>query len=430
MIKAVILAGLIAGTFSNYSIAEDQLIDRIVAVVNDGVVLQSEVDQETAAIEKQAQESGQQLPRGKILSQRILERLILNKVQMLQAKKTGINIDEDTLNRAITSIARNNNMDLSSFRQALRSQGLEYQIFRESIREELTISRLRTREVDAKVNISPRDIDRYLSRDSGSDSSQKSSYKIQHILIGLPEGASAQQIKIASDKTVEVLQLIRNNGDFAKLAATHSDGARALDGGSIGWRSLNELPELFSETLSKLSVGETSEPLRSANGFHLLRVEDIQDQDKQIATETRARHILLRDASDGSDNDANRQKLQTLKNQIESGTAFETVAKEFSHDSNSAANGGELAWFRSGEMVAEFEKVAANLPIGSISEPFHSSFGWHIVETLERRAYNPSQESKRAEAESTLKKARSDEEYELWLRKLRSEAYVELRNDS
>lgn len=430
MIKAVILAGLIAGTFSSNLIAEDQLIDRIVAIVNDGIVLQSEVDQETAAIKQQAREAGQQLPQADILSARVLERLVLNKVQMLQAKKTGITIDEDTLNRAITSIARNNNMDLSAFRQALRSQGLKYQAFRESIREELTISRLRTREVDARVNISPRDIDRYLSRNKGGDGSTNSSYKIQHILIGLPEGASAQQIKTANNKAIELLKQIRSGGDFAKLAVTHSDGARALDGGSIGWRNLEELPELFSDSLKKLSIGKTSEPLRSANGFHLLLIQDIQDQDKQVATETRARHILLRDDNEGGDNDANRQKLQALKGQIESGTAFETVAKEFSHDSNSAANGGELAWFRSGEMVAEFEKVAASQPIGAISEPFHSSFGWHIVETLERRAYSPSQESQRAEAEATLKKARSDEEYDLWLRKLRSEAYVELRNDA
>lgn len=430
MIKAVLIAGLLAGTFASSTYAQDQLIDRIVAVVNDGVVLQSEVDQETAAIKLQAREAGQQLPSSNVLAQRILERLVLNKVQMQQAKKTGINIDEDTLNRAITSIARNNNMDLSAFRQALRSQGIEYQVFRENIREELTISRIRTRDVDAKVNISPRDIESYLARNNDNSSVNKSSYKIRHILIGLPEGASAEQIKSANDKALELLKLIRTGGNFAKLAATHSDGSKALDGGSIGWRNPEELPTLFSDALRKLSIGQTSEPLRSANGFHLLRVENIQDQEKHIATETRARHILLRDAIEGGDNDANRIKLQALKERVESGTPFEAVAKEFSHDSNSAANGGELPWFRPGEMVAEFEQVAASLPIGTISEPFHSSFGWHIVEALERRAYNPSLESKRAEAEATLKKARSDEEYDLWLRKLRSEAYVEIRDKS
>ncbi|CAG0878737.1 unnamed protein product [Cyprideis torosa] len=414
----------LANIFSSAVFAEEQLLDRIVAVVNDGVILQSEVSQELIVIRQQAREAGQQLPSDDILSERVLERLILNKVQMQQAEKTGINVDEDTLNRAITSIARNNNMDLARFRQALQAQGIAYQTFRESIREELTIARLRTRDVDSKINISSREIDNYLRRnnDTSNSSGSSSSYKIQHILIGLPEGASAEQINSANDKALEVLALIKKGGDFAKLAATYSDGAKALDGGSIGWRSLEELPQLFADSLKELSVGQTSQPLRSANGFHLLRVEDIQNQDKQIATETRVRHILLRDAGNA------RQQLLALKQRIESGASFAELAREFSEDSNSTANGGELPWFRSGEMVPEFEKVAESLPIGSISEPFQSSFGWHIVETLERRAYNASEESKRAEAEMTIKKVRSDEEYELWLRKLRSEAYVEIRD--
>ncbi len=412
-------------SFGQKPMADEVLIDRIVAVVNNDVILQSELDRETVSLQRQAAESGQRLPRQEVLLQRILERLIQNKVQLQRADALGITVDEDTLNRTITSIARNNNMDLSAFRQVLRREGIDYQVFRNNIREELTISRLRNREIDSKVTVSPREIDAYLKRNE-DDQIQRSNYKLQHILIGVPEGANAEQIQQARTKITEIQTALDAGEDFAQLAATHSDGARALDGGSIGWRRSQELPELFAEAIETLGPGQITPPLRSPNGFHLLKVQQIKDAETFIATETRTRHILLKDSDSGND-DASRAKLQQIRQRIIEGESFSELAKSLSEDKSSAASGGELPWYRPGEMVSEFEKVAANTPLGQISEPFRTSFGWHIVEPLERRNYNPTIESRRSEAENTLRKTRADTEYDLWLRRLRSEAYVEIR---
>ncbi len=409
-----------------YASAEDTLIDKIVAVVNNDVVLSSELDRELELLEKQAKESGQRLPETSVLEQRVLERLIQNKVLMQRATTLGISVDENTLNRAITSVARNNNMSLGDFRQALRLEGIDYQGFREGIREELTISRLRAREVDNKLVISPRDIDNFLKRSKDSEQSQ-SSYRLQHILVGVPDGASSEQLAAAQQKINEIASAIKGGSDFGTLAATHSDGARALDGGDIGWRKPDELPELFSSAISPLKAGDVTEILRSPNGFHLLKVIDLRSDNATVASETRARHILIKDKPE-SDNDKNRITLQGIRDRIVAGESFEELAKAFSEDSNSAVKGGELPWFKPGEMVPQFEQVVANLPIGQLSEPFRSDFGWHIAEPLERRQYNPSTENRRKEAEEILRRTRSDEEYDAWLRRLRSEAYVELRD--
>ena len=405
--------------------AEDKLIDRIVAVVNNDVVLSSELDREILLLEKQAGQAGQRLPDRNVLMDRVLERLIRNKIQMQRAETLGISVDEETLNRALSSIARNNNMSLAGFRQALRSEGIDYQGFREGIREELTISRLRAREVDNKITVSQREIDSFLKR-SEQNRQQQSSYRLQHILIGVPDGASSEQIATARNKIAEIAASLDTGADFGRLAATHSDGAKALDGGDIGWRTPDELPELFADAITPLSAGEISEPLRSPNGYHLLKVNDIRSSEAETATETRARHILIKDKPD-TNSDTNRARLQDLRERIVGGESFAQVAKDFSEDSNSAVRGGELPWYRRGEMVPEFEQVVASLPIGAVSEPFRSDFGWHIAEPMERRQYNPSSENRRKEAEATLRKTRGDEEYDSWLRRLRSEAYVEIR---
>ncbi|MCB1754842.1 MAG: peptidylprolyl isomerase [Gammaproteobacteria bacterium] len=427
MKKQILVAAILFATLTANSLyAEDTLIDKVVAVVNDDVILQSEVERETQLLTRQASEAGQRLPEAEILRERILERLIQNKVQMQRAENLGISVDEDSLNRAINSIARNNNMDLSRFRQALREEGLDYQVFRQNIREEMTIARLRNREVEANVNVSAREIDAYLKRTTGQDAAQ-SSYKLQHILIGVPEGASSEQIRQASNKIEAIRKSLSDGGDFAQIAAANSDGARALDGGEIGWRRPQELPELFAEAIMQLGPGEISPPLRSPNGFHLLKVQEIKDDSASTVTETKARHILLKETAT-RDSDASRALLQQIRQRLTDGESFASLAQEFSDDPNSASQGGELPWYKPGEMIPEFEQVAQSLPTGQVSEPFRSSFGWHLVETLERRAVDPSQKNQRAEAEATLRKTRADEEYELWLRRLRADAYVEIRD--
>lgn len=404
---------------------EAELLDRIVAVVNNDVVLHSELDRELQMLEKQARDSGQRLPDPEVLEPRVLERLIQRKVQMQRAQSLGISVDEESLNRAIASIARNNNLSLPQFRQALRQEGLDYPSFREGIREELTISRLRSREIDARISISPKDIENYLKR-TASDTQEQASYNLQHILIAVPDGASSEQIRAANQRIAEIAAALNNGGDFAQLAATYSDGAKALDGGAIGWRQPGELPPLFADAIVSLKAGDTTAPLRSPNGFHLLKVVDVRNEQNQLATETLARHILIRHEDDG-DNETNRQKLQAIRARILQGEDFSKVAASVSDDTNSATNGGELPWYGPGEMVPAFEQVVASLAIGQLSEPFRTDFGWHIAEPLERREFNASEENRRSAAEAALRKSRSDEEYELWLRRLRAEAYVEIR---
>ncbi len=427
MIKKFIVPALLIFGISQLLEAQEKLLDQIVAVVNNGVILQSELNLELQQLQQQATLSGQRLPEPDILNERILERLIQEKIQIQHAKNIGINVDEDTVNRALKSIARNNNMDMSSFRKALKKDGINFQSFRTSIRNEITISRVRTREVDSKIIISNREIESLIKRNQASKN-QRASYELQHILISVPEGATAIQIQESKSLANQIFNQLNLGGDFSQLAARYSDGSKALDGGNIGLRKPQELPDLFARTIVKLKKDSLSPILRSPNGFHILKVLDIQHDQNEAIIETRTRHILLR--SDTNNDEDIREELSTLRQEIINGKDFAILAEQFSEDARSAAQGGELPWYRPGEMVPIFEKVAQNLRVNEISNPFQSDFGWHIIELLERRMLDSDKEKIRSEATETLHKTKSDEEYELWLRRLRADTYVEIRDTS
>ncbi len=412
---------------SQLAFAEDKLLDKIVAVVNNGVILQSEVDLELQQLQQQAIQSGQRLPELDVLSERVLERLIQEKIQIQHAKEIGIHVDEDTLNRAIRSIARNNSMDVSAFRRALRQDGIDFQVFRNNIRNEITISRVRAREVDTNINVSAREVDALIKRNKASQN-QRANYDLQHILIAVPEGATASEIQKSKTRIDQIFNQLNLGADFSQLAVRHSDGAKALEGGRIGTRKLQELPDLFARTIVKLRKNEISSVLRSPNGFHIIKVLDVKNEQEQEVIETKARHILLKTKSESELN--GRDELRNLRQQIINGKDFAVIAEQFSDDATSAANGGELPWFKPGEMVPIFEEIASNLQKNELSEPFQSEFGWHIVELLERRVLDSDREKIRVQATEALRKTKSDEEYDLWLRRLRADAYIEIRDQS
>ncbi len=431
MTKQLILLTILASvSFIQSSFADEQLLDKIIAIVNNGVILQSELDRESAQLQKQAIQSQQRLPNKAVLDERILERLIQDKIQIQHAANLGISVDDETLNRAIQSIARNNKMDLSTFRKVLRDDGINFQDFRSDIRNELTISRLRNREIDTKITVSSREVEALMTRNLANQEKQNS-YDLQHILLSVPEGASSEQIQQAQTKIQQLHRQLNEGADFSQLAVSHSDGARALDGGNIGWRKPQELPELFAKAIISLDKGKLSSILRSPNGFHILKVKDIRNEEKTNTIETKTRHILLKTDSAAADSDRKREELLKIRQKITDGMDFASLAQQFSDDTNSASNGGELPWYKPGEMVPIFEKITAALEKGELSEPFRSKFGWHIVQLMEQRNYaTDNKEDSRAQAEATLRKTKADEEYELWLRRLRADTYVEIRDSN
>jgi len=400
--------------------AADVVLDSIVAVVNEGVVLASELNTEVAFLKLQAESSGQSLPDDAVFNKRVLERLINQEIQRQHASKVGIAIDASSVNRAIEQVANGNNMDTQQFRQALISQGFNYDHYRTSVEHELLLSRLVQRDVQSRVRISKQEVEDYIS--ASKKSGQQQRYRAQHILLAVAPSADQATVSQTEARATALLAKLRSGDDFAKAAAANSDGARALEGGDLGWRVLQELPDFLSEVLINMSVGDISEPLRSQNGFHIVKLTDKSDQSREVRAETLARHIFITgETADGA------QKLAQVRARINAGESFEAMAKEFSEDPNSASSGGELPWFSQGQMPEEIESVAQTLDTGDLSEPFRTQYGWHLLEVLDRRQRDSTDESVRAEAEKSLRQRKIEQETERWIRELRDESFVEVR---
>lgn len=405
------------------ALAQQQPLDRIVAVVNEDVVLASELQEEMQQISTQLRAQGAQLPPRAALEQQVLERLIMLRLQLSLAQRAGIQVDEATLDAAVRRVAQQNNMGLAEFRDALARDGIAFADFREALREEIVISRLRQRQVEDQVQVSPQEIEEFLaSRAAAADVE----YLLGHILIATPEGATSEQIQAARQRAEEVLDELRAGADFAVTAASHSASQTALEGGSLGWRSEGELPTLFAAEAPEMGVGEINGPIASSNGFHIIKLLDRRAGDAQLITETRARHILIRSDELVTDQEA-RLRLESLHQRIEAGASFAELARSHSADRGSAGQGGELGWAPPGTMVPEFEQVMNSLDEGELSRPFRTPFGWHIVEVLERRERDVSDELRRQQAAERIRMRKMEEAVETWLRRLRDEAYVEIR---
>jgi peptidyl-prolyl cis-trans isomerase SurA len=404
------------------------LVDRIVAVVNKDVVTYSELSDAVGRAERQLRRQGTPAPERPVLERQMLERLILDKAQLQLARDTGVRIDDLQLDRAVERIAQSNNLTLADFRRALEADGVSFDAWRNDIRQQMTMARLREREVENRVQVTDSEVDLFLEQ-LKTRPAEGTEYNIAHVLVRVPEGASPERIRDARSRAEQALAEAKDGAPFARVAASYSDAPDALQGGVIGWRSHERLPEIFSEALAHMKPGDVSEPLRSPAGFHILQLVDVRGTGAEAPVmQTRLRHILVRTNEAVSESEA-RRKLLDLRQRIVSGGAdFGELARVYSDD-GTAARGGELDWVYPGDTVPEFEHVYQELKVGEVSEPVRTPFGYHLIQVLERRSSDMSPERKRLKARQTLRERKSDEAYQEWLRQLRDQTYVELRLD-
>jgi peptidyl-prolyl cis-trans isomerase SurA len=402
-------------------------VDRIVAVVNKDVITATELGEAVAAAQRQLRRQKTPLPERGLLERQMLERLILDKAQLQLARDKGIRIDELQLDRAVQRVVQNNNMSLADFRLALERDGIPFQAWREDLREQMVLSRVREREVDDRIQVSDTEIDLFLAEMQAKPDSRVE-YQISHILVRVPEQASPERIETARARAEKALSEARTGGDFATLAASYSDAPDALQGGAVGWRSHDRLPELFSSALARMQPGTVSEVLRSPAGFHLLKLNERRGAalDNAPVAQTRLRHILIRASESMSEGEALR-RLNDLRARIVSGEAdFAEMARVHSGDAT-AARGGELDWVYPGDTVPDFERAYQELKVGEVSQPVRTPFGYHLIQVLERRSADMSPERRRQQARQALRERKADEAYQEWLRQLRDQIYVELR---
>ena len=406
--------------------ARTVLVDRIVAVVNNDAITESSLDERTAQIKRQFGRQGGQLPPDEVLRKQVLERLVVERAQLQLAGETGLRIDDTALGGAIDRIASSNKLSAAQFRAALEKDGVDWSEFRENIRQEMLIARLREREVDSRVVVTDAEIDNFLK--SSPDAADSREYDLSHILLRAPEGPSPEQLNALGQNAEGIRARALAGEDFAKLAAEFSNAPDALQGGALGWRPTSSVPALFIEALQGLKPGEVSPVMRSPAGFHLVKVNDVRGAkatDVVAVQQTRVSHILVKTTEVVSDTDA-RQRLETLRTRVLNGEDFAALARANSADL-SAAKGGEIGWVYPGDTVPEFERAMDALKVGELSAPVKSPFGWHLVRVEERRTQDVSEERKRAVARNTLRQRKADEAYEDWLRQLRDATFVDYR---
>lgn len=403
-----------------------QSLDKIVAVVNDEVILESDLQEMEQTVRQQIRQRDAAMPPSDILRKQVLERLIMQRLQIQEADKVGIRVGDDALNAALKQIADKNQLTLRQFRDVLEKDGYDFSQFRETIRDEMIIARLRKSQVEDRVVVSDREVDNFLATQKIQDGGQVE-YDLQHILISLPEAASPEEVQAAQEKLEKVQTLLKEGGDFSQVAAGYSDGQNALEGGELGWRKQGELPSLFADVVPTLAVGEVSQPLRSGSGFHLVRVKDKKSEDVHLVKQTLASHILIKTNELTTDDEA-QQRLEKLRERIVNGEDFAELARANSDDTGSAIDGGSLGWVSPGVMVPEFEEKMNSLAVGEMSDVFKSRFGWHLIKVFDRREENMAEEYQRGKAREQIRQRKIDEELETWLRSMRDEAYVEYRN--
>jgi peptidyl-prolyl cis-trans isomerase SurA len=426
-IPGMLIALLIWTGASSSLMAAVQPLDQIVAVVNEDVITLSELNTRMREMVAQLNKKNANLPPIEILREQVLERMISKRLQLQTAKKLGLSVDDAMVTKAIANIAQTNNITLLQLREVLERDGINFTLFREQLREDILINRLKQKEVINRIVITEQDISNFLAREIGTQR-QRSAVRLQHILIATPEGASPDDVQAAKSEAQEVYESLLSGDDFSETAIRVSDGRQALEGGELGWIETSRIPSLFTKLVDELEPGSISEPIRNASGFHIVKLLEVKGGQKMIINQTRSRHILINTNEIVSDQEA-KQRLETLRERIIGGESFETLARSHSDDKSSAIKGGELGWTSPGDLVPQFEEQMNDLPIGEISEPFQSPFGWHIVQPLERRQHDNTEEALKNSARQAIQKQKSDEAIELWLRRLRDEAYVELHLD-
>ena len=401
------------------------LLDSVAAIVNEGVVATSELDDQVATISARLREQNTQLPPDEVLRKQVLERLVLQEIQLQRAERLGLKISDEQLNAALTDVATRNRMTLAQLPEALAAQGVDYAGYRENMRKEIALSSLRQRDVLARINVTPRELDQFIERQKRLPS-ESSEYNVSHILIAVPQDASQSQVDELEKRAKDIYERASGTEDFGRLAVAYSNSQTALEGGALGWRKGPELPTFLAEVIVTLKAGEVSQPMRTPSGFHLVKLNQLRSTaGNQVVEQTHARHILIR-PNELEDDATVRLKLAGIRERILKGEDFAVFATSMSEDKESAVNGGDVGWNGPGTFVGEFDGALVGLGENEISEPFRTQFGWHIVQLLGRRTFDMTEETQRQRAFAQLRESKADEETELWLRRLRDEAFVEM----
>jgi peptidyl-prolyl cis-trans isomerase SurA len=402
-----------------------EMLDRIAAIVNDGLVLKSELDVQMSSVQKRLQEQRVELPSQSVLQQQVLDRLVIQEIQLQRAKHVGLTVTDEQLNGALQEIAARNKIPFDQLPTALAAQGVDYKVYRESMRKELTLSTLRQRDVIAHINVSPHELEQYLARQQSAAANED--FNVSHILLSLPAAATPQQLEEISHKAQDVAARAGKGEDFGQLAIANSNSQTALDGGQLGWRKGTQLPQFILDLVVKMKPGEVSEPVRTPSGYHIVKLNERRSGEAPvIINQIHVRHILMK-PNELDDDETVHQKLAKLRDRIEKGESFAGIASTASEDPGSAPDGGDLGWSGPGTFVPEFDKAIADLKENEISEPFKTRYGWHIVQMLGTRTYDSTDDVRRQKAFAAIRESKADEETELWLRRLRDDAFVETK---
>jgi peptidyl-prolyl cis-trans isomerase SurA len=428
------LLGAALAVFATQVAAQtSELIEGIAAIVDEGVVLKSELDFRTDIVtenfrQQQAQlplEQRGQLPPRPVLEQQVLDQLITKELQLQRAERIGIVVGDDLLNQALANVASGLGLTLEEMPTALADEGIEYEMYRQEAREDIILNQLEQRDVLARISVSPRELERCLARTEETET-DSFDYNVSHILISVPRDASSAQLAEAQATAESIIAQLEAGTDFGQLAITYSDSPTALDGGSLGWRKGAQLPTLFAEDIVRMEPGEISEPIQSASGIHIVRLNEMRGGERIMVDQVRARHILM-SPNELLDSDATYQKILAVYEQIMAGEDFATLATSLSEDTVSAADGGDLGWTEPDTFVPEFAEVLNSLEIGEVSEPVQTRFGWHIIEVLDRRSYDTTDDRKEQNCQQQIRVSKAEEERQMWIQQLRDEAFIEKR---
>ena len=400
-------------------------LDRILAVVDEDVVMQSELQEQMERVRMQLRQQGTQMPPTAVLERQVMERLVLEKIQLQLADRVGVEVEEESLDRAVNDIAKRNNVTMDQFKQIIESEGHRIEYFREQIRQEIVMAKLRKTEVDNRVKVRDREIENFLINEF-SDETSTLEYRLAHILISTPDGADNAEIQAAREKAKDAVRRIDTGGDFGAIAISVSDGQTALDKGDLGWRKAEQIPSLFADAVSAMDVGDSSGVITSPSGYHIVKLTDRRQGDQVMVEQHKVRHILIKPNELISPDQA-LVRVSQLKVRLDGGDDFAQLARTNSDDRGSALDGGDLGWVGLGKMVPEFEEVMTVMGIGVVSAPFRTEFGFHLLEVLDRREYDGTEEVKRDRARQAIRQRKIDEKRQSWLRRLRDEAYVEYR---
>jgi peptidyl-prolyl cis-trans isomerase SurA len=423
---AALLSGFAASHAEELS-TTGELLDSIVAVVNEGVVLTSELNRQTALISQRALEQGLQLPPPSVLRKQVLERLVVERIELQRAERIGIQISDQMLNSALAQVAQDNKIPFERLPDVLAEQGIDYAEYRRDMRKELTLDQLRRIDVAGRISVSPREVQQCVA-DLEDNAVVNSEFNLSHILISVPPSATSEELAKAETEAMYVYQQLQNGADFGEMAVRYSDSQNSLEGGALGWRKGDQLPTMFSDVVGMMKAGDVSKPIRADSGFHIVKVNEIRGVNQKSEVEQmKIRHILIT-PNEIIDDQTAKQRLENAKERLETGEDFGELAKLMSDDPGSANSGGELGWRGPGSFVPEFEQVAQKLEIGEISEPFKTRFGWHIVQVEDRRLYDNTEDLKEDNCVQRVRNSKLAEETELWVRRLRDEAYVDIRS--